>query len=159
MPTADRSGTTKFALPSDTTIAARRFVEAPRQEVFDAWTKPEHVTRWMLGPAGWTMPVCEIDLRPGGAWHFVWRGPGGREMGMDGEYREVTTPERLVSTERWGEPWPETLNTVVFSEDDEGTTITCIAAYPTKGARDAALETGMKDGMNQSFDRLEAFLG
>ena len=159
MPTADRSGTTKFALPSPTTIAARRFVEAPRQEVFDAWTKPEHVTQWMLGPAGWTMPVCEIDLRPGGAWHFVWRGPGGGEMGMAGEYREVSAPERLVCTERWGDPWPETLNTVVFSEDDEGTTITCIAAYPTQGARDAALETGMKDGMNQSFARLEAFLG
>jgi uncharacterized protein YndB with AHSA1/START domain len=77
---------------------------------------------------------------------------------MEGEYREVSAPERLVATERWGEPWPETLTTVVFAEDDEGTTITCIAAYPSKGARDAALETGMKDGMNQSFERLTAFL-
>jgi uncharacterized protein YndB with AHSA1/START domain len=157
MPTADR-GTTRFALPSDTTIAARRFVEAPRQEVFDAWTMPGHIQRWMLGPSGWTMPVCEVDLRAGGAWRFGWRGPDGRELGMEGEYREVSAPERLVATERWGDPWPETLTTVVFGEDDEGTTITCITAYPSKGARDAALETGVKDGMNQSFDRLTAFL-
>jgi uncharacterized protein YndB with AHSA1/START domain len=157
MPTPDR-GTTRFALPSDTTIAARRFVEAPRQEVFDAWTMPGHIQRWMLGPSGWTMPVCEVDLRAGGAWRFGWRGPDGRELGMEGEYREVSAPERLVATERWGDPWPETLTTVVFGEDDEGTTITCITAYPSKGARDAALETGVKDGMNQSFDRLTAFL-
>ena len=69
----------------------------------------------MLGPDGYTMPVCEIDLRPGGAWHFVWRGPGGSELGMDGEYREVAPPERIVFTERWGEPWPETLNAVEFT--------------------------------------------
>ena len=155
--TADR-GTTRFALPSDTTIAARRFVEAPRQEVFDAWTMPEHITRWMLGPPGWTMPLCEVDLQAGGAWRFGWRGPDGSELGMEGEYREVSAPERLVATERWGDPWPETLTTVIFAEDDEGTTITCIAAYPSKAVRDAALETGMKDGMNQSFDRLTAFL-
>ena len=74
----------------------------------------------MLGPDGYTMPVCEIDLRPGGAWRFVWRGPDGREMEMDGEYREVSRPERLVTTERWGDASPETLNAVVFSEDDDG---------------------------------------
>ncbi len=70
--------------------------------MWDAWTIPEHVTQWMLGPDGWSMPVCEIDLRVGGAWHYVWRKSDGEEMGMRGEYREITPPERLVQTESWG---------------------------------------------------------
>ncbi len=65
-----------------------------------------------VGTDGWTMPVCEIDLRPGGKWHFVWRKANGTEMAMHGEYREVTPPERLVTTEKWGDEWPETLNTL-----------------------------------------------
>jgi uncharacterized protein YndB with AHSA1/START domain len=112
----------------------------------------------MLGPEGWTMPVCEIDLRPGGAWHFVWRRSDGTEMAMRGSYREITPPERLVSTESWGGNWPETLNTLVLSEEDGKTTITLTILYPSKEARDAALQTGMKDGMSQSFDRLADYL-
>ena len=158
MPTSDRSGVTSFATPSDTEIVATRFVEAPIEQVFDAWTKPEHVTQWMLGPDGYTMPLCEIDLRPGGAWHFGWRASDGHTMEMHGEYREVSRPDRLVSTERWGDPWPETLNGVDFSEDDDGTTIICTTVYPTKAARDAALASGMKDGMTISFNRLAAYL-
>lgn len=72
-----------------------------------AWTSPEHLPHRMLGPSGWTMPVCEIDLRPGRAWHFIWRRSDGTEMGMRGVYREITPPERLVSTESWGSDWPE----------------------------------------------------
>lgn len=159
MTTGHKLGVTGFATPSDTEIVVTRLVEAPREQVFDAWTKPEHVTKWMLGPDGYSMPVCEIDLRPGGAWHFVWRGPGGHEMSMDGEYRDVARPERLVATERWGDPWPETLNAVDFIDVDEGTLIVHTVVYPNKAARDAALKTGMKDGMNDSFARLEAFLG
>jgi uncharacterized protein YndB with AHSA1/START domain len=157
--TAHKLGVTEFATPSDMEIVITRLVEAPREQVFDAWTKPEHVTRWMLGPDGYSMPVCEIDLRPGGAWHFVWRGPGAHELSMDGEYRDVARPERLVATERWGDPWPETLNAVDFIEVDEGTLIVNTVVYPSKVARDAALATGMKEGMNDSFARLEAFLG
>ena len=112
MTTANRLGATTFATPSDTEIVVTRVVDAPRELVFDAWTKPEHIANWMLGPEGWTMPVCEIDLRPGGAWHFVWRMADGTEMEMRGDYREVSPPERLVSTESWGGDWPETLNTV-----------------------------------------------
>jgi uncharacterized protein YndB with AHSA1/START domain len=159
MSTGHRLGVTEFATPSDMEIVVTRLVEAPREQVFDAWTKPEHVTQWMLGPDGYTMPVCEIDLRPGGAWHFVWRGPGRQELSMDGEYRDVARPERLVATERWGDPWPETLNAVDFIEVDEGTLIVNTVVYPSKAARDAALATGMKDGMNDSFAKLEAFLG
>jgi uncharacterized protein YndB with AHSA1/START domain len=104
------------------------------------------------------MPVCEIDLRPGGAWHFVWRRSDGTEMGMRGVYQEVVPPERLVSTESWGGDWPETLNTLVLSEEDGKTTITNRVLYPSKEARDAALRTGMKEGVSASFGRLAEYL-
>jgi uncharacterized protein YndB with AHSA1/START domain len=154
MTTANKVGATTFTTPSDREVVMTREVEAPRELVFDAWTTPEHVQQWMLGPSGWTMPVCEIDLRPGGAWRFVWGRADGTEMEMRGEYREVTPPERLVSTESWGGDWPETINTVTLSEEDGKTTITQTVLYPSQEARDAALETGMKDGVSESFDRL-----
>jgi uncharacterized protein YndB with AHSA1/START domain len=144
--------------PSDREAVVTRVVDAPRRLVFEAWTNPKHVPHWMLGPAGWTMPVCEIDLRPGGAWHFVWRRADGTQMEMRGVYREIAPPERLVSTESWGGDWPETVNTLILSEKDGKTTITLSILYPSKDARDAALETGMKDGMSQSFDRLAEYL-
>ena len=158
MTTAHRIGDTGFATPSDTQIEVTRVVDAPRELVFDCWTKAEHVTKWMLGPDGWTMPVCEIDLRPGGSWHFVWRKGDGCEMEMHGTYQEISPPERLVSTERWGGDWPETLNTVVFTDLDGQTLVTSTMLYPSKAARDAALGTGIKDGMGMSFDRLDAYL-
>jgi uncharacterized protein YndB with AHSA1/START domain len=101
------------------------------------------------------MPICEIDLRPGGAWHFGWRADDGSELEMRGEYREVTPPERIVNTENWGGDWPETLNTVEFAEDEGKTTVTLTILYPSKEARDAAIETGMKEGANRSFDLLD----
>jgi uncharacterized protein YndB with AHSA1/START domain len=151
-------GTTTFTTPSDREIAMTRVFEAPRSLVWDAHTKPEHLKQWMLGPEGWTMPVCEIDLRPGGAWHVVWRRTDGSELDMRGEYREVSPPERLVSTESWGEDWPETLNTLLLSEEDGKTTLMSTMLYPSQETRDAALETGMKDGATVSFDRLAEYL-
>jgi uncharacterized protein YndB with AHSA1/START domain len=112
----------------------------------------------MLGPQGWSMPVCEIDLRPGGAWRFIWRRSDGSQLEMGGVYREVKPPERLVSTESWGDGWPETLNTLLLSEKSGKTLITQHVRYPSKEARDAALNTGMQDGMSESFDWLEAYL-
>ncbi len=158
MATANSVGATTFTTPSDRELVMTCVVDAPRRLVFEAWTKPEHLPHWMLGPEGWTMPVCEIDLRPGGAWRFVWRRSDGTEMEMRGVYREVTPPERLVSTESWGGDWPETVNTLVLSEEDGKTTITQTVLYPSKEARDAALKTGMKDGVSVSFDRLAAYL-
>jgi uncharacterized protein YndB with AHSA1/START domain len=156
--TANKAGTTTLATPSDREVVITRVVDAPRRLVWDAWTNPEHVPHWLLGPEGWSMPVCEIDLRPGGGWHFVWRKTDGSELEMRGAYREVAPPERLVSTESWGENWPETLNTLALSEQGDKTTITQTILYPSKEARDAALKTGMKDGMDQSFDRLDEYL-
>jgi uncharacterized protein YndB with AHSA1/START domain len=102
MATANDVGATTFTTPSDREIEVTRVFDAPRELVFAAWTKPEHLRNWMLGPGGWTMTVCEIDLRPGGAQRFVWRGRDGAEMEIRGEYREIDPPERLVTTESWG---------------------------------------------------------
>jgi uncharacterized protein YndB with AHSA1/START domain len=157
MATANKLATS-FTTPSDREVAVTRVFNAPRRLVFDAWTNPGHLPHWMLGPEGWTMPVCEVDLRPGGGWHFVWRKSDGSEMEMRGVYKEVAPPERLVSTESWGGDWPETLNTLVLSEENGKTTSTLTIRYPSKAARDAALKTGMKDGMNESFDRLAEHL-
>ncbi len=104
------------------------------------------------------MPVCEIDLRPGGAWHFGWRHSNGTEMEMRGVYQEIVPPERLLSTESWGGDWPETFNTLTLFEEDGKTTMTNTVLYPSKQARDAALKTGMKEGMSLSFDRLAEYL-
>jgi uncharacterized protein YndB with AHSA1/START domain len=149
---------TAFTTPSDRELVVVRTVDAPRHAVWDAWTSPRHVPNWMLGPGDWTMPVCEIDLRPGGGWHYVWRQPDGASMEMRGEYREVAAPARLVSTEAWGGDWPETLNTLVLTEHEGKTTMTCTVLYPSKDARERALGTGMKDGWAQSYDRLDAYL-
>jgi uncharacterized protein YndB with AHSA1/START domain len=159
MSTANKVGSTQFTTPSDRELVTTRVFDAPRPLVWDAWTNPQHVAQWMLGPDGWTMPVCEIDLRPGGAWHFVWRKSDGTEMEMRGVYNEVTPPTRLVATERWGADWPETLNTLVLTEKDGQTTMTQTVLWPSKQARDRAIGTGMKSGMNQSFDRLAEYLG
>ncbi len=156
--TANKVGATLFSTPSDREVVITRVFDAPRRLVWEAYTKPEHLPHWMLGPEGWTMPVCEIDLRPGGAWHFVWRRSDGTEMGMRGVYREIAPPERLVNTESWGSEWPETLNTLTLSEQDGQTTLTSRILYPSKEARDAALQTGMKEGASQSFDRLAEYL-
>ena len=146
--------------PTEREIVMTRVFAAPRTLVFEAWTNPRYLSQWLLGPEGWTMPVCEIDLRPGGAWRFVWRKSGGNneEMEMTGLYREVVPPERVVHTERWGAEWPETLNTLTFSEKDGRTTCSLTVLYPSKEARDAAFKTGMEDGVAVSFDRLDQLL-
>jgi uncharacterized protein YndB with AHSA1/START domain len=158
MTTANKVNETTYTTPSDREILGTRVVDAPRELVWEAWTNPEHVPHWLLGPEGWTMPVCEIDLRPGGAWHFVWRRSDGTEMEMRGEYRDVEPPERLVHTESWGGDWPETLNTLILSEEDGQTTMAQTILYPSKEARDAALATGMKKGASISFERLDEYL-
>ena len=158
MATANEVGVTTFATPSDREVSITRVIDAPRRLVFEAWTNPTHVPNWMLGPLGWTMPVCEIDLRPGGKWHFVWRRDDGTEMAMTGVYKEIVPPERLVSTESWGGEWPETINTVTLTEKSGRTTIVMTILYPSKEARDAALQTGMKDGVAMTFERLGEYV-
>jgi len=144
--------------PTDREIVMSRVLNAPRDLVFDAWTNPKHLPNWMLGPPGWSMPVCEIDLRPGGSWHMIWRSPDGQQLEMRGKYHEIIWPERIVSTESWGGDWPETHHTLTFTEANGQTTFHLRILYPSKEARDAALRTGMAEGMSHGFARLDVYL-
>jgi uncharacterized protein YndB with AHSA1/START domain len=152
------ASTTTLTMVSDEEIAISRDFDAPRHLVFDAHTKPEHLRQWLLGPEGWTMPVCEIDLRPGGSWRFAWQHSDGSKLEMTGVYREIVAPERIVNTERWGPEWPETVNTTLFTEEGGRTTITQVIRYASKQARDAALATGMMSGVERSYGLLDALL-
>ncbi len=158
MATANKQGATTLTTPSDREVAIARAFDAPRRLLFECWTSCEHLPQWMLGPPGWTMPVCERDLRPGGVHRSVWRKADGAAMEIKGVFKEVTPPERVVYTESWGGDWPETIDTVTFAERGGRTTVTVRILYPSKAARDAALKTGMKEGMDQGFDRLEEYL-
>ena len=148
------SDTFKVTSPSDREIMMVRDFNAPPEMIFDALTKPELVRRWLLGPPGWAMPVCEIDLKVGGAWRYLWRSDeNGREFGMHGEYREISRPERIVHTEIFGEG--ESLVTSSLTRKGESTTLTMTMRFDSKAERDNALESGMADGVATSYDRLE----
>src|SRR5260370_28813588 len=135
--------------PTDREIVMTRVFNAPRKLVFDAWTKPELVKRWLLGPPGWTMPVCEIDLCVGGKYRFEWRGQDGTVMGMGGVYREIVIPERIVNTQLFDEDWTggETLVTLLFVERDSKTTLTNKVLDASREARRAGLTTGRAQGV------------
>ena len=150
----------KVTTPSDREIAMTRVFHAPRRLVFDAWTKPELVKQWLLGPPGWTMPVCEIDLRVGGRYRFVWRGPDGTEMGMGGVHREIVVPERIVNTQLFDQDWTggETIGTLLLTEHDGKTTLINSVLYSSKEARDNALKSGMADGVEMGYQRLDMLL-
>jgi len=144
----------------DSEVVVTRVFDAPRTLVFDCFTKPELVPRWLLGPPGWTMPVCEIDLRVGGTYRYVWRHPERGDMGVTGTYRELAPPERIVHTELFDEDWTSGGATVttVFTEAGGETTVTMTIRFTSAKAREAALATGMTRGMAQSYDRLDAVL-
>lgn len=158
MMTAPRVGVTTFDTPTDTQVVITRVVKAPRKLVYQAYTVPAHLQKWLLGPEGWTMPICEFEAKNGGKWRYVWRKADGAEMAMAGTVKEIVPNEKIVSTETWGPEWPETLNSVVFTEAGGLTTITLTVTYPSLEARDAALKTGMKSGADQSYTRLDALL-
>jgi uncharacterized protein YndB with AHSA1/START domain len=142
-------------------IALTRVFEAPRALVFEALTRPEHIRRWLLGPPGWTMAVCEVDLRVGGAYRFVWRRDDGTELGMGGVYREIAPPERLVHTERFDAAWypGEAVVTTVLIEEGGRTKLASTVSYVSRDARDAVLRSGMEAGVAASYDRLAGLLG
>lgn len=147
--------------PSDREIRMTRVFDAPRRLVWDAHTKPELLRRWLLGPDGWSMPVCEVDLRVGGRYRWVWRrDKDGTEMASGGEFREIAVPERLVMTERFEEPWypGEGLNTLVLTERDGKTTLTQMMSYESREIRDGVLRSGMETGVSRSYERLDAIL-
>jgi len=140
---------------SDREIQITRGFNAPRKLVFDAYTKPELVRQWLFGPPGWTFKVCEIDLRVGGKYRYVWSGPEG-EMGMGGVYRDIKPPERIVSTEKFDQAWypGEAVGTVVMTETSGKTLVTTTVRYESKDARDAVMKSPMEHGLRAGFDRL-----
>ena len=154
--------TLKVTTPTDRKIMLSRDFDAPRRLVFEALTKPELVKRWLLGPPGWAMVVCEIDLKVGGAFRYVWRHSDGNEMGMHGVYREIMAPERIVHTEAFDfgcdAQAGEALATAVLTERDGRTTLVTTVLAPSKEARDATIASGMEHGVAASYDRLDDVL-
>jgi uncharacterized protein YndB with AHSA1/START domain len=154
-------GNLKLTTRGDREIVITRAFDAPRKLVFDAFTKPELVKQWLLGPDGWSMPVCEIDLKVGGKYRYVWRrDKDGTEMGMGGVYREIVAPERIVATEKFDQSWypGEAVGTFVLTEQAGKTTLTETILYESREARDGVLKSGMEKGVVASYDRLEKLL-
>ena len=155
-----KTGKMELSTLNDREIVVTRVFDAPRELVFDAHTKPELLKRWLFGPDGWSLPVCEVDLKVGGAYRYVWRHTNGGEMGMGGVYREIVVPERIVATELFDEDWTggEAISTLVLTERNGKTTLTNTVLYSSEAVRDAVLKTPMEEGMALGYDRLEAML-
>lgn len=153
-----RVGKMEFERPNDTQLVATRVIDAPRDLVWAAHTRCDHVREWLTGPEGWSMPECRIDLRPGQGWRYVYEGPGARGFAMSGEYREVREPDRIVNTERMDGAPGETVNSLSLSERDGHTLVRTVVDYPSREIREEIIGTGMMDGWAESYDRLESYL-
>ena len=157
-------------LPSDREVRVTRVFDAPAQLVWDAHTKPELIKRWLVGPDGWSMPYCVVDLRVGGRYRYIWQNDatGGR-FGSYGEHLEIVPIERIVTSEvmdglamgetindepAWGEGDPA-INTLTLNEAGGRTTLSINMLFPSKEVRDMAVQSGMSDGMAMGYDRLD----
>jgi uncharacterized protein YndB with AHSA1/START domain len=149
------SRTAKVTLPTDEQILITREFDAPKELVFKAWTTPELVKRWWSAKRG-EMTIAEIDLRVGGRWRYVMVADGGVEVAFHGEYREIVPNERIVSTEVYeGMPDAEALDTLTFTEADGRTLLTLLVQHTSKEFRDAHVDSGMEDGLQDALDLLE----
>jgi uncharacterized protein YndB with AHSA1/START domain len=150
----------KVTTPSDHEIVMTREFNAPRSLVYDAFTKPELIKRWLGVGAGWTMETCEVDLRVGGAYRYVWRGPGGIEMAMGGVHRDIVPGERIVNTQTFDHAWyaGEAVGTLVLVETAGKTTVTNSVRYDSKDIRDAVLKSPMEQGVARGYDALDVLL-
>lgn len=146
--------------PGDRELAMTREFNAPRHLVWEAYTKPELVKRWLGAMDGWWMDVCEIDLRAGGTYRYLWRGPNGERMGMRGSFLEVEPPHRLVATEQFDEAWypGDASSTVELTEREGRTTLTLTVLYSSKETRDAVLQGPATGGVSAGFDKLDEVL-
>jgi len=154
--------TLKVTAAGDREIVITRDFNAPRTLVWETMSKPEFLKRWLFGPPGWEMTVCEDDPRVGGTFHWEWAGPGGVGMKMTGVYQELVPPERAVRTEVFESgcipQMGEQLATLVLTDHGDKTTLTLNVLYPSKEARDGALAGGMEHGMAAGYDRLDEIL-
>ena len=154
------TGNLKIAALSDREMVMTRVFDAPRDLVFDAYTKPDLVKRWLGVFGAWSMPVCEIDLRVGGSYRWEWHGPDRAKMVVRGVYREIVAPERLVNTEKFDDAWypGESLITTILAEQGGKTTLTVTMRYESREARDAVLKSPMESGVTASYDNLAEML-
>jgi uncharacterized protein YndB with AHSA1/START domain len=152
--------TLKVTARGEREIIMTRAFDAPRTLVFDAMTKPELLKRWFGVMSGWSLDVCEVDLRVGGKFRYLWRGPDGATMGMRGVYKEIVAPERIVSTEQFDEAWYPggAVGTLVLREEGGRTTMTTTVLYDSREARDAVLKSPMEQGAGAGYNTLEEFL-
>ena len=150
--------TSLIAEPGEPTIVMTRVFEAPRELVFEACSKCEHLEKWW-GPRRFTQTVCEMDFRPGGAWQFVQRDTDGNEFAFRGEYREIVPPERIVHTfEFEGMPGHVSVETLALVEQDGKTTLTATSVFDSVEDRDGVLQSGMEAGARETWDRLAELL-
>jgi uncharacterized protein YndB with AHSA1/START domain len=152
------NGTLQITTPTEREVVVTREFDAPRRLVFDALTTPDLLKRW-YGPSGWSLVVCEIDLKVGGAFRFVSRRADGKDIGQRGVYREIAAPERLVNTE-WWEDWNpgEVLVTTVLREQGGKTALTSTSLFPSQEVRDIILKSGLQQGATELYDKLDECL-
>ena len=156
----------QVTLPSDREVKVTRSFRAPRALVYRAYTEPQLVRRWLGGHPGWSMPVCEMDVRVGGRFQWRWRSDeGNQEFGFSGTFREIEPASRIVHTEAYepgtlggSYPGEDAIVTVTFTEEGGVTTVTTLIDYGSKEARDGAVKTGMTDGMEMSYQTLDKLL-
>jgi uncharacterized protein YndB with AHSA1/START domain len=146
--------------PTDCELAMTRVFDAPRNLVFEALTTPAILKRWFYGPPGWSLAVCEVDLKVGGAYRWEWRGPVGIAMGVGGVFQDVVPPERIVQTEAFDQSWYPggALVTLALAEQAGKTTVTLTVRYESQEARDGVLKTPMSRGVAMNYDRLAELL-
>jgi len=145
--------------PSEKVVCVTRQFDALPELVWRTFTEPELVKRWLTGPPGHTMPVCEIDLRVGGSWKYVWKMPDDTLMTAYGKYQEVKLHERIVHTETF-EQWPDNSSFVTtrFNAQQGGTQVTTLMEFDSETTRDMVLQTGMTEGMEMSYQGLDQLL-
>jgi uncharacterized protein YndB with AHSA1/START domain len=155
---AELGSTFRLTMPSDREIVLTRLFDAPRELVFEAHSRCEHLARW-LGPRSMTMTFCEMEFRPGGKYRFVHRASDGAEYGFRGEYREILRPARIVRTFEFdGAPGHVSVETLTLDAHEGKTRLTVTALYASVEDRDAMAQSGMEAGVRESWDRLEEYL-
>ena len=155
---------TKVSLPSDQEILVTRTFDAPRDLLWQMWTQAEHLQHWW-GPEGWSLPICEVDFRPGGSWFYCMQGPDGMQSCGKATYLGIDPPKRLVYEDAFTDAEGNVLEgmplahiTLEFVEAGDKTTVLNTVRYPSKAERDAVLEMGVEAGIDQTWNRLDEYL-
>lgn len=150
----------KITPSGDLELVIFRVFDAPREMIFEAFTQPAILKKWLLGPPGWTMPTCDLELKIGGQYRYLWRNETGEEMGVRGQFQEIIKSEKLIHTEKFDESWypGESLITTILSEKLGKSLLTATIRYDSREARDLVIESNMDHGVRMSYDILEKIL-